>query len=82
MDPHSATIDQDVAFGFDGKTASLTFQAPVQEEPLDAAAPDFDLCRLGLPIMLSGFVVCAMTSSVGKRTKISKDRTAKQLARR
>ena len=46
MDPHSAAIEQNIAFGFE-TTAELAFQAPVVEaDAFDKSAPDIDLCRL------------------------------------
>ena len=46
MDPHSAAIEQDIAFGFEAAADGLVFQAPAVEDVFDTAAPDIDLCRL------------------------------------
>ena len=46
MDPHSAAIEQDIAFGFEATASGLAFQAPADEESFEKDAPDIDLCRL------------------------------------
>ncbi len=55
MDPHSAAIEQNIAFGFEA-TAEVAFQAPVAEaEAFDKSAPDIGLCRLAANGNLAAF---------------------------
>ena len=46
MDPHSAAIEREIAFGFQTAAELPAFQAPAAEVPLDRAAADLDLCRM------------------------------------
>ena len=46
MEPHSAVIDQDIAFSFESAAVLPAFQAPAVEETFEKTAPDIDLCRL------------------------------------
>ena len=46
MDPNSAVLEQDVAFGFQTAAELPAFQAPVVDAPLDPKAADLDLCRM------------------------------------
>lgn len=54
MDPHSATIDQTGAFGFD-LSAPAVLQPPVEEVVFDADSKDIDLCRLAANGNLEAF---------------------------
>jgi len=46
MDPHSAAIEREIAFGFQTAAELPAFQAPAAEVPLDRSAADLDLCRM------------------------------------
>jgi RNA polymerase sigma-70 factor (ECF subfamily) len=46
MDPHSAAIEREIAFGFQTAAELPAFQAPAAEVPLDRATADLDLCRM------------------------------------
>lgn len=46
MDPHSAAIEQDIAFGFEIAAPLSEFQAPAaQPAVFDSTTPDIELCR-------------------------------------
>src|SRR5687767_9922462 len=62
MDPHSAVIEQDIAFGVGVGGQQLAaggqqdaFAATLAEEAFDAAAPDIALCRLAAGGNLAAF---------------------------
>ncbi|CAN5591490.1 RNA polymerase sigma factor [soil metagenome] len=48
MDPHSAAIEQDIAFGFEATSELPSFIAPAapDTDAFDASATDFEMCRL------------------------------------
>lgn len=55
MDPHSATIDSEIAFPFESAAALPAFEAPAAAEVFDDTAPDIDLCRLAATGNLAAF---------------------------
>jgi RNA polymerase sigma-70 factor, ECF subfamily len=56
MDPHSAAIDRDIAFGFESAAALPEFQAPAAEtQTFEQDAPDIQLCRLAAAGNLAAF---------------------------
>ncbi len=56
MDPHSAAIERDIAFGFEAAEVLPGFQAPVSSlQPFDESSPDIDLCRLAAGGNLAAF---------------------------
>ncbi len=55
MDPHSAAIEQNLAFGFEAAAEMPAFQAPAVEAAVDASAPDIELCRLAADGNLAAF---------------------------
>ncbi len=54
MDPHSATIEQDIAFGFN-VSAPAVLQQPAAEVAFETDAKDIDLCRLAANGNLAAF---------------------------
>ena len=56
MDPHSAAIDRDVAFGFESASTVPQFEAPAAaSETFDDDAPDIQLCGLAADGNLAAF---------------------------
>lgn len=56
MDPHSAAIESDLAFGFDSASTVQQFEAPAAaSETFDDDAPDIQLCRLAADGNLAAF---------------------------
>lgn len=57
MDSTSAAIERDIAFGFEESAELPVFQSPQADstEILDAAAPDFSLCRIAASGNIAAF---------------------------
>lgn len=57
MDLASATIEQDVPFGFEDASALPVFQSPAAQgtENLDEAAPDIELCQMAAAGNIAAF---------------------------